>query len=236
MGVDEKVSLTWLGHATWQVKSAAGKEILVDPWLDGNPALPEGRGSVERCDLMLVTHGHFDHVSDVVSVAQEHHPTIICSMEMGTWIQSKGIAGETLLAMNKGGTVDFHGIQVTMVHADHTAGLQDGGSMIYVGEPCGYVVVFENGFTVYFTGDTDVFGDMRLIAEMSKPDLVVLPIGGFYTMGPERAAKAVELIGAKKVAPTHFGTFPVLSGRPADLQALVGPGVEVFDVKPGDTI
>jgi L-ascorbate metabolism protein UlaG (beta-lactamase superfamily) len=149
---------------------------------------------------------------------------------------SKGIAGDTITGANLGGTVDVDGIKVTLVHAEHSCGISDGDKIIYGGQACGFVIEFENGFTIYFAGDTDVFGDMALIAELSQFDVAFLPIGDLYTMGPHRAAKAVELLGVKTVVPMHFGTFPPLTGRPKTLQELVDPGVKVLDINPGATV
>ena len=237
MALNPDVSFTWVGHGTYKARSAKGKEILIDPWVMGNPAAPENLKTVDRCDLMLITHGHFDHIHDAVEIAGRTKPTIVCSHEIGAWLQGKGIDGEKIVASNKGGTVDIDGIKVTLVHAEHTCGItDDNGSIVYGGEACGLVIEFENGFQVYFAGDTDVFGDMALIAELASFDVAFLPIGDFYTMGPERAAKAVKLLGVKTVVPMHFATFPILNGRPDQLQELVGPGIKVLDVKPGDTV
>lgn len=237
MALNGDVSFTWVGHGTWKARSAKGKEVLIDPWVMGNPAAPETLKSVDKCDLMLITHGHFDHIHDAVEIARRTKPTIVCIVETGHWLQSKGISGDSMIATNKGGTVDIDGIKVTLVHAEHSCGItNDDGSIVYGGEACGLVIEFENGYTIYFAGDTDVFGDMALIGELSKPDVAFLPIGGFYTMDPERAAKAVALLGVKTVVPMHFGTFPILSGRPDQLQELVGNGVRVLDVKPGDSV
>ena len=237
MALNADVSFTWIGHGTWKARSAKGKELLIDPWVMGNPVAPEPLKTVDRCDLMLITHGHFDHIHDALEIARRTKPMVLCIVETGNWLQSKGVPGDSLIATNKGGTVDIDGIKVTLVHAEHSCGItDDDGSTIYGGEACGLVIEFENGYTIYFAGDTDVFGDMSLIGELSKPDAAFLPIGGFYTMGPERAAKAAQLLGVKTVVPMHFGTFPILSGNPSQLQELVGPGVRVLDIKPGDTI
>ncbi|HKC20835.1 MAG TPA: metal-dependent hydrolase, partial [Candidatus Dormibacteraeota bacterium] len=207
MALNSDVSFTWIGHGTWKARSAKGKEVLIDPWVMGNPAAPENLKTVDRCDLMLITHGHFDHIHDSVEIARRTKPTIVCSHEIGAWLQSKGIDGEKIVASNKGGTVDIDGIKVTLVHAEHTCGItEDNGTIVYGGEACGLVIEFENGFQVYFAGDTDVFGDMALIAELAKFDVAFLPIGDFYTMGPERAAKAAKLLGVKTVVPMHFAT------------------------------
>ena len=144
--------------------------------------------------------------------------------------------GEKIIGANQGGTVEAEGVKFTLVHAEHSCGITEDGGVIYGGDACGLVIEFENGFQVYFAGDTDVFGDMALIKELANFDVAFLPIGGFYTMDPERAAKAVKLLGVKTVVPMHFATFPILSGRPDQLQELVGNAVRVLDVKPGDTV
>jgi len=236
MALDADVSFTWVGHGTWKVRSAKGKEVLSDPWVMNNPAAPEMLKTVDKCDLMLITHGHFDHIHDALEIARKTKSTIVCNHEISVWLGSKGLDGEKIVGGNQGGTIEAEGIKVTLVHAEHSCGITEDGHLIYGGEACGLVIEFENGFTIYFAGDTDVFGDMALIAQLSKFDVAFLPIGDFYTMGPKRAAKAVERLGVKTVVPMHFATFPVLTGRPNQLQALVGPGVKVLDIKPGDTV
>ena len=237
MALNAEVSFTWIGHGTWKARSARGKEILIDPWVMNNPIAPETLKTVDRCDLMLITHGHFDHIHDAVEIARRTKPTIVCNFEISAWLGSKGLEADKIIGANQGGTVDVDGIKVTLVHAEHTCGItEDGGHIVYGGDACGLVIEFENGFQVYFAGDTDVFGDMALIAELAQFDVAFLPIGGFYTMGPERAAKAAKLLGVKTVVPMHFGTFPILSGRPDQLQELVGNSVKVLDIKPGDSV
>ena len=236
MPINDQVKFTWLGHGTWRVQSARGKELLLDAWVHNNPVAPEELKQIHHLDVLAITHGHFDHVWDAVSIAQSLRPQIVCMVELAHWLEAKGVEGAGALAFNKGGTVEAAGIKFTMVHAEHSCGIQDGDHIIYGGEPCGYVIEFENGFKIYFAGDTDVFGDMRLIGEMHRPDAAFLPIGGHYTMDPERAARAVELLGVKTVVPSHFGTFPLLSGSPSQLQELVGQGVQVLDIKPGDSV
>jgi len=236
MALNPDVSFTWLGHGTWKVRSAKHKDVLIDPWVMNNPVTPPNLKTVDKCDLMLITHAHFDHIGDALEIARMTKPKIITIAELGNWLGSKGVAGDSIIAGNKGGTIEVDGIKVKLVHAEHSCGITENGHILYGGEPCGLVIEFENGYTIYFAGDTDVFGDMALIGELSKLDAAFLPIGDFYTMGPERAAKAVELLGVKTVVPMHFATFPVLTGRPSQLQELVGRGVKVLDVKPGDTI
>jgi len=201
-----------------------------------NPVAPDALKKVERCDLMLITHGHFDHVHDALEIAKATKPKIVTNFEIGAWLGSKGVEGDSIIGINQGGTVDVDGIKITLVHAEHSCGISDGDKILYGGTACGFVIEFENGFTIYFAGDTDVFGDMTLISELSEFDVAFLPIGDFYTMGPDRAARAVSLLGVKTVVPMHFGTFPALTGRPKALQGLVGPGVKVLDINPGDTV
>jgi L-ascorbate metabolism protein UlaG (beta-lactamase superfamily) len=236
MALNSEVSFTWVGHGTWKVRSAKWKEILIDPWVMNNPAAPDSLKKVERCDIMLITHGHFDHIADALEIAKATKPKVVSNFEITSWLGSKGLDASGLIGANQGGTVEVDGIKVTLVHAEHSCGITDGDRIVYGGEACGLVIEFENGFTVYFAGDTDVFGDMALIAELSRLDVAFLPIGGFYTMGPERAAKAVSLLGVKTVVPMHFATFPALAGRPDQLQELVGNSVKVLDIKPGDTV
>ena len=236
MALNAEVSFTWVGHGTWKVRSAKGKNIYIDPWVMNNPVAPATLKKVDGCDLILITHGHFDHVHDALEIARATKPKIVTNFEISVWLGSKGVPADTIIGANQGGTVDVDGIKVTLVHAEHSCGISDGDQIIYGGAACGLVIEFENGFTIYFAGDTDVFGDMALIAELSEFDVAFLPIGDFYTMGPDRAAKAVALLGVKTVVPMHFGTFPPLVGRPKALQDLVGPGVKVLDIKPGDTV
>lgn len=230
------VRLTWLGHATWLVESPGGKRILIDPWLDGNPACPEAyRGEgIGHLDLILCTHGHSDHVGSLIPVAQRTGATVVAMYDLTTWAASKGV--KNTMGGNKGGTVPVAGLKVTLVNALHSSCMFENDTLVNLGDPCGFVIEFENGYKLYDAGDTDVFGDMALIAELYEPDLVILPIGDHFTMGPKQAAKAIQLLGAKRVVPQHFGTFPILTGTPEALQALVGSDVEILALKPGETL
>jgi L-ascorbate metabolism protein UlaG (beta-lactamase superfamily) len=233
MALNDQVGFTWVGHGTWKVRSARGKEILLDPFVASNPAAPEHVKRIDHLDFLVVTHGHGDHTADLVEIAKSTQPTIIAQFELTNWLARQGVAGDNVIGIIKGGTVEVDGITFTMVHAEHTSSTPDGA---YAGEPAGYVITFENGFRIYFSGDTDVFGDMALIRELEQPEVAFLSIGDYYTMGPRRAAKAVELLGVKTVVPMHYGTWPVLHGRPRQLQELVGPGVTVIEIEPGDSI
>lgn len=227
------LKITWLGHATFRIVTPKGTTILIDPWVMGNPACPEAEKQVKKVDILLCTHGHFDHIGDAVEIAKQHSPKVVCIPEMGAWLGKKGV--KNLMEMNKGGTQHIEDIYVTMVHAVHSCGITDGDQIVYGGEACGYVVEFENGVKIYHAGDTMVFGDMRIIQEMWRPDIAMLPIGDHYTMDPRQAAYAAELLQPTAVIPMHFGTFPVLTGKPAELSELL-EGVEVLTMKPGETI
>ncbi|MES1246345.1 MAG: metal-dependent hydrolase [Actinomycetota bacterium] len=223
------MELTWLGHSAFRL-DAGGKRIYIDPFLNGNPKCPEGERTPERADIVAITHGHGDHVGDAVEIAKEHGATVIAPVELADKLSSKV---ENIKDPNKGGTVELDGVTFTMTHAQHSSSDNDGN---YTGEPCGIVVRAE-GKSIYFAGDTNAFGDMQtVIARLYEPDLAVLPIGDHYTMGPEEAALAVELLGVKRVVPCHWGTFPALTGTPEKLQELVGGGVTVEKLSPGDTV
>ena len=228
------LSFTWLGHATFLLRSPRGKRILTDPWVAGNPACPESSKKIGDLDLILVSHGHSDHTGDLVSIARATGAHVIANYEICLWIEGKGI--QNTAPMGHGGSQTIGGITFTMVNAVHGSSAIEDGRLIYLGHPAGYIVRFEDGLTVYFAGDTDLFGDMRLIGEMYKPAIAFLPIGDRFTMGPEAAARAVDLLGVRQVVPMHFGTFPFLTGTPGALRKLVEPkGVEVLELKPGET-
>ena len=226
------IKLTWLGHATFRVETPAGKTIYIDPWVMGNPMCPEAEKTVRKADVLLCTHGHFDHIGDAVEIAKKHNPVAVGIFELCTWLEKKGV--KQTAAMNKGGTQTMGDIQVTMVHADHSCGILDGDQIVYGGEACGYVIEFENGFRIYNAGDTNVFGDMAIIRELYAPEIAMLPIGDRFTMAPREAAYACNLLKPRTVIPMHFGTFPLLTGTPGALQKLV-KGTEVVEMKPGVT-
>ena len=224
------MELTWLGHSSFRL-DAGDKRIYVDPFLNGNPKCPESEQTPERVDVIALTHGHGDHVGDAVDLAKKHGATVIAPVELADSLGSQGV--ENVKDPNKGGTVDVDGVRFTLTHAQHSSSDNDGN---YTGEPCGIVVRAE-GKSIYFAGDTNVFGDMgTVIARLYKPDVAVLPIGDHYTMGPDEAALAVELLGVKRVVPCHYGTFPPLIGTPAALAEKVGGGVTVERIEPGESV
>ena len=223
-------TLTWLGHAAFRVDTADGKRVYIDPFLHGNPKCPENELEPERADIVAVTHGHGDHVGDTVDIAKKHASTVVALVELAGWLGRQGVPEDKLLAPNKGGTVSADGVTFTLVNAFHSGSAPDGS---YGGEPSG-IVVGVDGKTIYFAGDTCVFGDMQLIGRIYQPDVAVIPIGDHYTMGPREASVAIELLGVKRVVPCHWGTFGLLTGTPDQLD--VPAGVTVERMEPGGSI
>ena len=228
------LAITWLGHATFLLQSPGGKKILFDPWVTGNPSSPESAKKLGALDLILITHGHSDHTGDAVSIGRSSGAQVVAPYEVSVWLRGKGL--QQVTGMNPGGTLRALGLSITMVPAMHSSSVEEDGRILYLGVATGYVVTFEDGLTIYYSGDTSIFGDMRLIGELYAPTIAFLPIGDLYTMGPEQAAKACELLGVKQVVPMHYGTFPALTGTPAKLRELVAPrGVQVLELTPGET-
>jgi len=228
--------LTWLGHSAFRITTSSGKIIIVDPWVQSNPACPDSLKKFDRIDIMLITHGHFDHIGDAVDLATKHKPQVVGIFETCAWLESKGVANTN--GMNKGGTQKVGEIEVTMVNAIHSCGIKDGDQIVYGGEACGYIVRLPGGLTVYHAGDTTVFGDMKIIGELYSPDVAMLPIGDHCTMGPQEAALAIRLLGVRHVVPMHFGTFPTLTGSPEAVRDLTKDiaGLEIYALKPGESI
>lgn len=222
-------SLTWLGHASFRLTTPSGRVLYVDPWLKDNPACPEAEHDPEHLDAILVTHGHVDHIGDVMRLWERHRVPVVAPLEVRNWLEAQGLEPDMSLAPNRGGTVEVAGARATFTDARHSSSAPDG---VTLGEPCGIVVRAQDMPTIYFAGDTCVFGDMALIARLYKPEIAVLPIGGHFTMDPEQAALALELLGSPRCVAGHYGTFPFLTGTPAQLRAL---GASVEDLEPGAT-
>jgi L-ascorbate metabolism protein UlaG (beta-lactamase superfamily) len=230
----QRLSITWYGHSTFLITTPGGKRIVTDPWLEHNPMCPPGMKKIPEADLILVSHGHSDHTGDVVAVSRGTGAPIVAVYELALWLERKGL--QNVHGMGIGGTITIAGLQVTMVPAVHTSSVVENDVSIYLGQPAGFVVRTEDDEAFYFAGDTAVFGDMRLIAEMHAPRIAFLPIGDHFTMGPEGAALAARMLGVRQVVPMHYGTFPVLTGTPERLEQLVeSHGIGVLVLKPGET-
>jgi L-ascorbate metabolism protein UlaG (beta-lactamase superfamily) len=242
MSLPSGTRITWCGHSCFRIDTAGGRTIILDPYFE-NPNSPIKADAVDRCDLLLVSHGHFDHFGDALSIKSRLRPVWPCIHELSLWLPRRLPAGdEGVIGMNKGGTVEAAGLRVVMVGADHSAGDWNatGETTLYLGDPVGFVIELEDGFRIYFAGDTQVYSDMRLIRDLHRPDLAMLPIGGHFTMDPLAAALAVEYLDVGDVVPMHYGTFPVLVGTPDQLRAALsdrGLGeVTVHAPAPGGTI
>ncbi len=227
----QTLAITWLGHSSFRVRTPGGKEILFDPWYTGNPSFVES-SRPKSADLILVSHGHSDHITDAVAMARQTGAIVVGIWEVTSWLGSKGV--QHVEPMNKGGTITSKGLRITMTDARHSSSIDK--DLTYLGEAAGFVVKLENDQTIYYAGDTSLFGDMKLIGELYKPDIAFLPIGDRFTMGPDTAAMAAQWLGVKQVVPMHYGTFPLLTGTPYQLeQHLKGTGIEVLKLQPGET-
>jgi L-ascorbate metabolism protein UlaG (beta-lactamase superfamily) len=229
------MKLQWLGHATFHILTPKGTSLLIDPWLESNPACPKEWKAPNKLDMVLCTHGHSDHFGDALAVEARYHPAFVGIFELTSWLQSKGV--QQAVGMNLGGSFRFQDVIISMVDAKHTSSIVDNGVTLYGGVPAGYVLQIDGASVLYHAGDTALFGDMRLIGELYAPEIACLPIGDHFTMGPRTAAMAAKMLGCKLVVPMHYGTFPVLTGTPAELRRhLAGQPVEVRALKPGETL
>jgi L-ascorbate metabolism protein UlaG (beta-lactamase superfamily) len=234
--IGKGVKVTYLGHSAFKLVSPQGVIILIDPYLSNNPKTPPDQKEVDKADLILATHGHGDHLGDTVAIAQKTNATAVVMAELATYLSNKGV--KNLVRMNKGGSYAFKGIRITMVNAQHSSSVTEGNQVIYAGEPVGFIIRFENGFTAYHAGDTSVMADMKILGEIYSPVLAFLPIGSHFTMDPQEAAYACRLLRPQFVIPMHYGTFPVLTGTPeAFIEVMKDqPEVKVIAMNPGQTI
>jgi L-ascorbate metabolism protein UlaG (beta-lactamase superfamily) len=228
------MKITWLGHAAFELRFDSGEVLMMDPWLEGNPKFPKDY-KVSKLDGIAISHGHFDHINDVIPLAKRFRPKVVAIFETASWLERKGV--QNTIGMNKGGTVDLDFVKLTMTHALHSNAIKDGDELVYGGEAAGYVLTQKDGRSTYFAGDTSVFSEMNFIRELYRPEMAFLPIGDHFTMGPKEAALAARMLKVKTVIPMHYGTFPVLTGTPAALdEELAADGIKVWKLQPGETV
>ena len=229
--------ITYFGHATFSLTTPSGQVGLIDPFVMHNPLCPENLKKFSRLDVIFVSHAHADHFADCVELAKQHSSKVFAIFETAEWLHTKGLEKQAH-AMGKGGSQKFGDFALTLTNAFHSNSIDDGDKLLYAGEPSGLIIRMPGGFTLYHAGDTCVFGDMKLIAEIYKPDVALLPIGDNFTMGPREAAYATRLLGVKHVIPMHYGTFPPLVGTPEQFKSEAKDiaGLEIHVMKPGDAL
>lgn len=242
------VDIQWYGQSAFKIRSPEGKVLLIDPYITKNPKTPDGLkdlSKLQRVDLILLTHGHGDHVGDTVAISEKYQAKVALNADLGHTFAALGwVPYERMIRLNKGGPIQplGDGIKITMVHAEHSSEVvhtdaATGKKTVHPGgEPCGYIIELENGLKIYHAGDTAVFSDMAIIGQFHRPDLALLPIGGHFTMDPAHAAYAVRTyLKTPKIVPMHYGTFGLLKGTPAQFKQALGEfKAEVIEMKPGE--
>lgn len=215
-------TITWFGHATIRLTLADSRVIFIDPWLNGNPACPDSLKKVPRCDMILITHGHFDHVGEVPALVKQFNPVVVANYDLCSVLQ-KQIGSGRFEGMNTGGTINVDGVRVSLTQAFHSSGVDSPSGPLYGGMPNGLIVAVDSHATIYDAGDTDVFGDMKLIKQLYEPKICILPIGDRFTMGAKGAALAADMLQPAAIIPVHYKTFPLLAATADDFRNALSP-------------
>lgn len=230
--MNTKIKAWWLGHSSFRIETPSEKVIYIDPFLSENPTTPDEYKQPDDIDYILLTHGHEDHVGDTLKLAEKTGCTVVAQVELSQLLIKHGLKENQCVEFNKGGTVHFEDFSVTLVSANHSSSFKGE----YAGEAGGLVLSFDDDICFYHLGDTNIFSDLELYGEMYQPHVIAVPIGDHYTMGPEEAALACELIDAEIAIPIHYNTFPVLTGKPEDFKQFTEDYsyTEVAIPKPGE--
>ncbi|MEM0077935.1 MAG: metal-dependent hydrolase [Thermoplasmata archaeon] len=221
------MKITWYGHSAIMIDDSI--KILIDPFIENNPLAPVKWQDLKP-DLILVTHGHGDHLGNAIDIAKKNDIPVVAIYELAEYLSSKGVNS---IGMNFSGTFEFKGKKITMVPALHSAGISEDNFQHSGGLPCGYVI---NGSKIiYHAGDTGIFGDMKIIGEIYNPEISLLPIGGFFTMSIKEAVYAAKMLKSKYVIPIHYNTFDLIKQNPEELKKDLMGVADVIILNPGET-
>jgi len=230
--MNTNIKAWWLGHSAFRLESQNGTVIYIDPFLTQNPSTPESFKHPDDVDIILLTHGHEDHVGDTLQIAADTGCKVVAQVELSHLLKKHGLEEDQRIEFNKGGSVDFEDFSVTLVNANHSSSFQGD----YAGEAGGLVLSFDDDIAFYHLGDTNIFSDLEIYREIYQPHVAAVPMGDYYTMGPQEAAMCCEMLAPKLAVPIHYGTFPVLTGDPEEFKEFTEEysDTDVVIPEPGD--